>query len=358
MSRAPEVLVAVDGGGSKTDVLVLAPDGTVLAHARGGGSCPQIIGVGPALEVVDGLVRRALAAAGAGAGAEGGASAGAVGHGGAGAGTSVGAVAHAGVYLSGLDLPVEVETFAAALAPLDWFAHARSTEVDNDTFALLRAGTDAAECVAVVCGTGINCVGRRADGTTARFPALGRISGDWGGGYELGELAIWHAVRAHDGRGPATRLEHLVPAALGRDDIDQVTADLHFGRLPSRTIPALAPVVLAASADGDAVARDVVERQADEIATLAVVALDRLGLREVDVPVVLGGGVLASGDAVLLDAIGARLAVDAPGARPVVVADRPVVGAALLGLDAVDAPPSAGARLRATVPADALAARV
>ncbi|MDM7855257.1 N-acetylglucosamine kinase [Cellulomonas alba] len=328
-----EVLVAVDGGGSKTDVLALAADGTVLAHARDGGSCPQVIGVDAALAVVDRLVRGVLRDVGAGG------------------------VARAGVYLSGLDLPVEVETFTAALAGLDWFAGARSTEVDNDTFALLRAGTDAAQGVAVVCGTGINCVGRRADGTTARFPALGRISGDWGGGYELGELAIWHAVRAHDGRGPATRLEHLVPAALGRDDIDQVTADLHFGRLPVRTIPALAPVVLAASADGDAVARDVVLRQADEVATLALVAIERLGLRGAEVPVVLGGGVLASGDAVLLDAIAARLADGAPGARPVVVVDRPVVGAALLGLDAVGAPAAARDRLRATVPVDALAVR-
>ena len=63
------------------------------------------------------------------------------------------------------------------------------------------AGTEEPDAVAVVCGTGINCIGVRADGAHARFPALGAISGDWGGGWYLGEQALWHAARAVDGRG-------------------------------------------------------------------------------------------------------------------------------------------------------------
>ena len=79
--------------------------------------------------------------------------------------------------------------------------------MDNDTFALLRAGTDSPDAIAVVCGAGINCVGRAADGRIARFPALGMLSGDWGGGQHLAALALWHAARAEDGRGPATALQ-------------------------------------------------------------------------------------------------------------------------------------------------------
>ncbi len=52
--------------------------------------------------------------------------------------------------------------------------------VDNDTFALLRSGTDRGWGVAVVCGGGINCVGLTADGREVRFPSLGPITGDWG----------------------------------------------------------------------------------------------------------------------------------------------------------------------------------
>jgi N-acetylglucosamine kinase-like BadF-type ATPase len=64
--------------------------------------------------------------------------------------------------------------------------------VENDSFALLRAGTADANAVAVVCGAGINCVGTRADGKTSRFLSLGKISGDWGGGNQLGYDTLWH----------------------------------------------------------------------------------------------------------------------------------------------------------------------
>ncbi|WP_051681734.1 N-acetylglucosamine kinase [Cellulomonas sp. HZM] len=328
---AVSVLLAVDGGGSKTDVLALDRDGRVLGHARGPGSCPQVIGVGPALAVVDGLVRSVLGSSD---------------------------VAHAGIYLSGLDLPVEIDTFVTALGTLPWFSSAASAVVDNDTFALLRAGTPAHEAVAVVCGTGINCVGRRADGATARFPALGHISGDWGGGSELGQLALWHAARALDGRGPATSLVSLVPAALARGSLPEVIEDLHFGRLPGGVLTTLAPVLLAAAAGGDAVARSVVERQADEVATLALVALRRLELLDRPVPVVLGGGVLAARHPLLQDGIAARLGVDAPLAHLEVVAAPPVLGAAWLVLESAGASSAALARVAAEASSLGLGAAV
>lgn len=314
------VLVAIDGGGSKTDVLVLDPDGTVLAHARGPGSCPQVIGVQPALDVIDGLVRSVLSGR---------------------------PVERVGIYLSGLDLPVEIETFTAALATLPWFTPDAAV-VDNDTFALLRAGTPSHEAVVVVCGTGINCVGRRSDGATARFPALGRISGDWGGGFELGEQAIWHAARAVDGRGPATTLAHLVPAALDRATLAAVIEDLHFGVLGHDDVTGLSPVLLAAAAGGDAVASAVVDRQAEEVATLALAALRRLDLLDSAVPVVLGGGVLAARDPGLTEGIRSRLALAAPRAHLTFVAERPVLGAAFLVLEAHGSPADAIDRARST----------
>ena len=77
--------------------------------------------------------------------------------------------------------------------------------VRNDTFAILRAGVEEPRGVAVVCGAGINCVGMRPDGRVARFPALGRVSGDWGGGGGLFEEAMWRGARAEDGRGGRPR---------------------------------------------------------------------------------------------------------------------------------------------------------
>ena len=60
---ANDLIVAVDGGNSKTDVLLLRADGTVLSSVRGTGSSPHQIGLEPAIQVVDGLIDRAWLAA-------------------------------------------------------------------------------------------------------------------------------------------------------------------------------------------------------------------------------------------------------------------------------------------------------
>ena len=78
------------------------------------------------------------------------------------------------------------------------------TIVGNDTFAVLRAGTDGGWGVAVVCGAGINCVGVAPDGRQARFPALGAITGDWGGGYDVGLAAVRPPRGARTGVGRRT----------------------------------------------------------------------------------------------------------------------------------------------------------
>ncbi|CAM5341335.1 hypothetical protein SHIRM173S_12097 [Streptomyces hirsutus] len=181
-------VLAVDAGNSKTDVAVVTHDGEVLATVRGGGFQPPAVGVPAAVDALAGTVAAALTAAGASG------------------------VAHVSACLANADLPVEEERLTAALAARGW---GDTVEVRNDTFALLRAGVTEPRGVAVVCGAGINCVGMRPDGRTARFPALGRISGDWGGGWALAEEALWHAARAEDGRGPATALAGTLPAHFG-----------------------------------------------------------------------------------------------------------------------------------------------
>ena len=60
----------------------------------------------------------------------------------------------------------------------------------NDTFAVLRAGTDRTWGVGIVCGFGTNCCGVAPDGRVFRLPAIGPVSGDWGGAGDLGRAAL------------------------------------------------------------------------------------------------------------------------------------------------------------------------
>jgi N-acetylglucosamine kinase-like BadF-type ATPase len=321
------LVLAIDGGNSKTEVLLTTAGGEVVTSVRGPGSSPHHLGVQGAVDLLDDLVQKAAAQAGL---------------------SGVTPIAErAEVYLAGVDFPEEKENVTAAVQARGW---ARQLEVDNDSFALLRAGTDVPDAVAVVCGAGINCVGVARDGRHARFASLGRISGDWGGGMELGDEALWWAARADDGRGPATALTSLVPSFFGLPDVPAVYEAIHFGRLDHRRLIELAPLVLTASREGDPVGRGIVERLADEVVAFARAAMTRLDMLSLPTVVVLGGGVLTSSDPVLLGEIRSRLAAVAPSAGTVVTEVSPVVGAALLGLDHLGAPESAKAALRAALP--------
>jgi len=324
--RPPAAVLAIDGGNSKTDVALVAADGTLLALATGGGSNPQGLGIDRAMEVLGGLVEEAAARADLDPARRP-------------------LAAHGAACLAGADLPVEEERLQRAVHAAGW---ARNTRVANDTFALLRAGSERPWGVAVVCGAGINCVGVAPDGRQARFPSLGRISGDWGGGGDLAEEVLWWAVRSEDGRGPRTALELAAAAHFGLGTVADLTEAIHLERIPLQRLRELTPVLFRVAAAGDDVARGLVDRLADEVVVMATVALRRLGLLDDDVDVVLGGGVLTARDPTLLGRIDDRLAAAAPRARTRVTTVPPVVGAALLGLDRSGAGPEAERRLRAS----------
>jgi N-acetylglucosamine kinase-like BadF-type ATPase len=375
-------VLAIDGGNSKTDVALVAADGTLLASARGPGSNAHIIGLDQAMAVIGQLA--AAAARQAALAADGiPVASGAPVDGRAPAAPGAQVAGHASACLAGADLAEDEERLGAAMRAQGW---ALTCSVVNDTFAILRAGlvpglidTGADDTVAraggvaalaegaarpgagasrpgtpvrhwgvaVTCGAGINCVALAPDGREARFPALGEVTGDWGGGEGLGREALWWAVRDEDGRGPQTMLRAAVAAHFGLPTASDVGIGIHYGTIDDARLLRLAPVLLQIAGRGDEVARNIVIRLAEEIVTMAVAMIRRLDLTARAVPVILGGGLLTARDPLLTEAIAAGLAARAPAASMHIVDVPAVAGAALLGLDHVGAPVSAEERLRA-----------
>jgi N-acetylglucosamine kinase-like BadF-type ATPase len=186
---------------------------------------------------------------------------------------------------------------------------------------------------------------------------VGTISGDWGGGADLGEQGLWYAIRAEDGRGEKTSLARLVPEAFGLRRPKQVLEALYLERLDESRIAELAPVVFAAAIEGDAIGRSIVDRQADEVVALAGTAITRLRMRALDVDVVLGGGIFRNDDDAFFRRIDEGLRLIAPAARTRILTAPPVVGAALMGLDRLGAGPAAHRRLRRVLTHDRISAQ-
>lgn len=307
MSEVPAVL-AIDGGNSKTDVALLDRAGSVLAGVRGVGASAFGGTRIPAAEL-ERLVGQAAWQAGQQA--------------------EPPFAEHASVFLAGLDLPEEETEFHAELEARDW---SPSLHIGNDILALLRSGTKAGGS-AVVCGAGINAVGLAPDGRVHRFAALGQISGDWGGGRQLGSEALWHAARAEDGRGPDTALRAAVCARFGLPDIAAVTAAFHRGQLDSGATHQLSPVLLKTAEAGDRVANTVLDRLVEEIVLMATVPLRALGLLDEAVDIVLGGSVMTALPEYARHALAEGCRTHAPKAGITIPDIPPIAGAALLGFD-------------------------
>jgi N-acetylglucosamine kinase-like BadF-type ATPase len=316
-------VVAVDGGNSKTDVALVGADGTLLAHVRGAASSPHHLGAETAVDVLDDLLDEAVRQAGL-----------------ARDGQPVADVAQ--VLLAGVDFPSDEEQVRELVIGRGWGAR---TNVGNDTFAVLRAGTERGWGVAITCGAGINCVGVAPDGRHVRFLSLGAITGDWGGGYDVGLAALFAAARSEDGRGAKTTLERSVPEHFGFARPSELAEAMHRGGVPHRRLIELAPLVFAeADLDGEAAA--IVDRLASEVVGMARAALNRLDLTNVPVEVLLGGGLLRAGDPRLMGAIEAGLREVSTQISAHATSSPAIVGAALLGLDELGAAPAAQQRLR------------
>jgi N-acetylglucosamine kinase-like BadF-type ATPase len=324
-ARPTAAVLAIDGGNSKTDVALVAADGTVLARSRGPRAVPEVSGMAEAVRIIAEIVRTAADSCGSA--------------------PEQGPIAqHTAAYLAGVDLPAEATLMHDALSAQGWSA---TTKVDNDTFAVFRAGTTKHWGVGVVVGAGVNAVGIGPDGRVARFLALGQFTGDFGGGNDLTKQVMYWASRAEDGRGGPTALAVAVCKHFGLPTVYDVAVAMHRCEITRDQRLELTRLLFRVATDtGDEAAVALLERQAHEVAVMARQLLRELDLLDTETAIVLGGGVLTSRDPLLTRLVTEAMAIEAP--RGVITFnDVPAIaGAALLGFDYLEIARAAENRLR------------
>ena len=257
-----QVLVGADVGGSKTAVAVERA-GAVVARAAGPGAAVR---PGRALQsaaTVAEVVRRALAEAGE-------------------LRAAVLVVGAAGAGRQPEQSELERALRGEQIAE-------RVVVVTDIEIALVAAFGDAPGIV-VSAGTGSIAVGRDKNGALKRMGGYGWQMGDEGSGYAVGRAALLAVGRAQDGRGPATTLSKSLPAHPPAKSFEELVR--WSGAAEPGEIAALAPLVFAAAAAGDAAATEIVEGAAEDLAGL-VASLTGLFPGRGRVEVALAGGNLA-----------------------------------------------------------------
>jgi N-acetylmuramic acid 6-phosphate etherase len=301
------LLLGIDGGGTSTAALLARKKGDafeVLGRGESGPSNLHTVGPERTFQALAAAVADAFRAAG----------------------VPRQSVAAACFGLAGAGRPAEQALIR------DWALAAgvaARVEVTSDVALLLPAGTPAGWGLAVVAGTGSITVGRTADGRTARAGGWGPILGDEGSAYALTMAALRAITQAADGRRePTTLADRLLPR-LGVQQPAELIPLIARGGWDRQALASLAPLVLEAVGSGDAVAHDLVEQAARELAETAVAVLKKLGLTSGPIPVALAGGLLQESEHYrqrflrLLQALGVE-------AQPVAVVQEPAEGAVRL----------------------------
>ena len=242
--------IGVDGGGTKTECILVDASGTIVAHHLAPGCNPNVVGPEQArLIVTDALV----------------------------------ALTSSPAFARHLPRPSSTSSVAATLlfmsgAPTFWSEFAASlTDFGRVTAAIdslptLELATHGAPGLVIHAGTGSFVAARAPDGTIHYAGGTGWRFGDPGSGYELGRRAISRALLELQGWLPASRLGPTVRdhTQLGdAADARAITRFYYSHAEPNRIIAALAPAILHLAAEGDHTAHQVLIESAGELLDLA-----------------------------------------------------------------------------------------
>ncbi len=262
-----DLVVGVDGGGSKTLALVADARGHVLGRGIAGPSNYQVVGREVACAAIGAAIRTACA-------------------------EIPGTLRALCLGVAGAGRPDDREMFFA-------WARARyaglPVVVVHDGQLALAAGTPEGWGVAVLCGTGSLVYGEDQKGRAARAGGWGYLLGDEGSGYAIGLAALRAGVRAADGRGPETELTHAILTYWSLERPEDLIARVYRPPVARGEIAALAKVVSDVAARGDAVAESLLRTAGEELALAAHAVATQLALPQ-PIPCALAGSVILNID--------------------------------------------------------------
>lgn len=310
--RPTNISLGFDGGGTKTDCVVLDDEGKIIGRGSASPSNPLRIGFDAAFKELAAAAAQALA--------------------------------------SGHLRPRQIHSVCAGLAGAGQREVVRKTmiflarefpeafaHVATDAEVALEAAVGPGAGVVLVAGTGSSALGCNAAGEKVRAGGFGPWVGDQGSAYEIGRRAVAEMLRATDQMAPATSLVQMISSALdsaGREQIIQLIA-----RNPDDVFPRLFPVVVAAAEAQDPSAQKILKDAAQGLFTLSITVIRRLGLQTQEFPLFKTGGVFfpsdrrSSGERAgngLDAALDAAILGAAPKARIARLEISPAVGAARL----------------------------
>ncbi|MDA1079959.1 MAG: hypothetical protein O2840_04715 [bacterium] len=302
-------VIAVDGGGTKTNVICADSTGAILGTGLSGPTNLTSTSVGAASFNLHEGIRQAT--------------------------ENVAAtvpITHAAMGLAGMDSQDDyVVAFGTLKTVLDQF-HIPNFILVNDAVIALENGSDAPQAVVLISGTGSNCYGKNAQGETANAGGADYLLADQGSGYSIGRQVLREAVKSFDGRAEYSVLQQLVCQHFAIESIADLKSKVYSPALPKKEIADLSKLCTQASAQNDAVALRIIDKTITDLEAHIDAVVARLQLAAGAFDCVLSGSVVELPE--IKDPLIARLQSKYSQIRVVFPEKPPVYGALKLALQA------------------------
>ncbi|HET7435174.1 MAG TPA: BadF/BadG/BcrA/BcrD ATPase family protein [Thermoanaerobaculia bacterium] len=304
--------IGVDGGASKTAALVVDEYGEPHGRGLAGGSNHLRVGIEEATRNIERSVNIALVEAG----------------------IAIRDVEYAYCGVAGSDHPVHRQR---VIDSLKIFFPRGNFIVDTDARIALTGAVGFGAGVVIIAGTGSVAFGRNQRAEEVRAGGWGPTLGDEGSGFWIAREGLSAIVRAHDGRGFATKMTDLLCDDYDMCSPDELPRFVYATTTHADDIARYGKLVIEAALGGDDVARDILGRGGSELAECVLAVARKLHMLDTAFPAAYVGGAFHAGD-LLLNPMRLRLQRDAPGATLQAPLHTPVEGAAMMAMRASNTP--------------------
>lgn len=181
----------------------------------------------------------------------------------------------------------------------------------DDSLPVLELATGGAAGIVLHCGTGSFVAARGRDDGIHFAGGLGWRLGDPGSAHDLGRRAVARTELELQGWADRSPIGQAVCAATGIHDASALSRHFYAPTTPDAAVADFAPRVTAAAADGDPVAAEIITQSIAGLGNLATTVLDRVFGVPVskNVPCGLSGSILQTPTALatLVKSIGPRV---------------------------------------------------
>jgi glucosamine kinase len=267
-------VVGVDGGGTKTQAVILDANSAILGEGLAGASNPLRVGIAAAAAAIREAIDRACESAS----------------------LRRTDLLAAEIGLAGARRKELSARMREALLPLG----IGEVVVVGDADIALYGATEGAPGLIVIAGTGSNCCGINARGKTACAGGWGPIAGDEGGGAWIARRALRAIAHAVDGRGATTSLIGAACTYFHVSDPNDLSTAIYAPTITNERLAGFAKFVIQAAKARDQVARDIMAEAGRELGCSAAAVIRNLKLERETFPVAYVGGVFEAGRELVL----------------------------------------------------------